>query len=150
MTVSWHIHELLPHAGDMILLDRVEACDDLGLTAVMRVKRGLYSQADGSLPAWIGIEIMAQAIAAYAGVKARQADSGIRMGFLLGTRRYHCNVAAFPVGVELSIGIQRTLEDSTGMGVFDCQITGPGIAVAASLNVFQPPNAEQYLQGEDA
>lgn len=150
MTVPWSIHELVPHAGDMILLDQVEACDDTGLTAAMRVRPGLYSHADGSLPAWVGIEIMAQAIAAYAGVRARQAGGSIRMGFLLGTRRYQCNAAAFPAGAALTVRIQRTLEDASGMGVFDCQITGPGLEVAASLNVFQPPNAENYLQGEGA
>lgn len=150
MTVPWHISELLPHAGEMILLDRVCSCDSDGLEAVMQVKPGLYSRADGGLPAWVGIEIMAQAIAAYAGVQARRAGGGVRLGFLLGTRRFQCNVAAFPQGAELTVRVQRTLADTSGMGVFDCQITGPGLELAASLNVFQPPNAESYLQEENA
>jgi predicted hotdog family 3-hydroxylacyl-ACP dehydratase len=49
-------------------------------------------------------------------------------------------------GAELQLSATRTLEDATGMGVFECQIQGPGIRVQARLNVYCPPQVADYLQ----
>ena len=66
--IDWPVAELLPHAGDMILLDAVESFDADSITTHLRVKStGLLNLSDGSLPAWAGIEIMAQTVAAFAG-----------------------------------------------------------------------------------
>jgi len=93
---------------------------------------------DQAVPAWAGIEYMAQTIAAYVGIKARQANEPIRMGFLLGTRRYSSNVAAFKVGATLTIRAEKIMQDD-GLGVFDCRIKGEAVEVTANLNVYQPP-----------
>ena len=59
--IDWPVAELLPHAGDMILLDAVEAFDADSIDAHVKVKPGgLFNLPDGSLPAWVGVEIMAQ------------------------------------------------------------------------------------------
>ncbi|MEN8162435.1 MAG: hypothetical protein ABFS41_20350, partial [Myxococcota bacterium] len=63
------LSELLPHAGPMRLLDRVEAHD--GAVTRCRVHpaaSGLFQGADGSVPAWVGIEYMAQCAAAHGGL----------------------------------------------------------------------------------
>jgi predicted hotdog family 3-hydroxylacyl-ACP dehydratase len=70
---------------------------------------------------------------------ATQANLPIRLGFLLGTRRYYSNVAAFSVGVRLTIHVEKILQDDN-LGVFDCRIQGDGVEVTAKLNVYQPPN----------
>lgn len=145
--IAWPIAELLPHAGDMILLDAVEQVDSEGIQTRVQVRPGgLLNCADGTLPAWVGIELMAQSVAAFAGYRARQAGVPVELGFLLGTRSYQCNVEHFPVGVELQIRATRSLEDESGMGVFECHILGPGIQVEARLNVFRPPQVAAYLQ----
>ena len=144
----WPIAELLPHAGDMILLDEVVNCGDEDIETRLIVRPdGLFSQADGSLPAWVGIEIMAQSVAAYAGYQARLAGLPVELGFLLGTRRFECNVERFPAGAELRIRGLRSLQDDNGMGVFECHLDGPdGIHAEARLNVFRPPHVASYLQ----
>lgn len=143
----WPIAELLPHAGDMILLDEVLrfAEDDVETRLTVR-PGGLFNQADGSLPAWVGIELMAQSVAAYAGCQARQIGVPVALGFLLGTRNFQCNVERFPAGSELHIQAQRSLQDDNGMGVFECHLRGPGIHAQARLNVFCPPQVASYLQ----
>ena len=143
---NWPIAQLLPHAGDMILLDAVESFDADSVTTRLRVRPGLLSQADGSLPAWVGVEIMAQSVAAFAGCHARQAGLPVELGFLLGTRRYQCNVEAFALGSELCIVATRSLQDESGMGVFECHLDGPGIHAEARLNVFRPPEVARYLE----
>ena len=144
---DWPLAELLPHAGDMILIDSIERFDDEQIYTRLTVKsEGLFNLPDGSLPAWVGVELMAQSVAAFAGCHARQKGNPVELGFLLGTRKFECNVEAFPAGTELTIRGLRSLEDDNGMGVFECHIHGDGIHASARLNVFRPPEATQYLQ----
>ncbi|NWA30206.1 hotdog family protein [Pseudomonas sp. C6002] len=143
---DWPLAELLPHAGDMILIDQVLSFDEEQIQTRLTVKPGgLFNRADGSLPAWVGIELMAQSVAAYAGCRARQKGEAVELGFLLGTRKFECNVEHFPAGTELTIHGLRSLEDDNGMGVFECHLTGDGIQASARLNVFRPPRAANYL-----
>ena len=144
--IDWPLAELLPHAGDMILIDQILAFDEEQIHTRLTVKPdGLFNLPDGSLPAWVGIELMAQSVAAFAGCHARQRGDEVELGFLLGSRKFECNVESFPAGTELTIHGIRSLEDDNGMGVFECHINAPGIHATARLNVFRPPQAAQYL-----
>ena len=145
--IDWPLAELLPHAGDMILIEQILSFDDEQIHTRLTIKPGgLFNRADGSLPAWVGIELMAQSVAAYAGCHARARGDAVELGFLLGTRKFECNVEHFPAGTELSIHGVRSLEDDSGMGVFECHINAPGIHATARLNVYRPPQAAHYLQ----
>ncbi len=145
MTI-WPIEQVLPHAGEMILLDAVERYDDESIVCRRRVPAGgVLQQADG-LPGWMGIELMAQAIAAWAGCHARAAGQPIRLGFLLGSRQYQCDVDVFPVGSELRIEAVRSFHDEHGMGVFACRIDAPGMHAEARLNVYSPADPEAILR----
>lgn len=145
--IDWPIASLLPHAGDMILLDEVLDFGDEDIRTRLTVRPGgLFNEADGSLPAWVGVELMAQSVAAYAGCQARSRGEPVELGFLLGTRQYQCDVASFPVGAQLTVHAIRTLQDDNGMGVFECHLEGPGIKALARLTVFRPPEVASYLQ----
>ncbi len=132
-----NVAALLPHSGVMVLLDKVLAFDGKSLTAELTVR------ADGLLgnglrvPAWAGIEYMAQAVGAYAGVKSLLAGEPVRLGYLLGTRRYHCNVPDFTPGLILTVKVTNVIQDDK-LGVFDCRIDGDGVEISANLNVYQP------------
>lgn len=140
------LSELLPHAGDMILIDEVLRFDEDSIETQVTVRPGgLFNLLDGSLPAWVGVELMAQTVAAYAGCHARIEGKPVEIGYLLGTRKYECNVAQFAPGAVLQIRALRSLEDENGMGVFECSICGPDIQVIARLNVYRPPQAAHYL-----
>lgn len=133
------VAELLPHDGKMVLLDKVLEYDQESLVAIAVVRDdGLFGDGQ-TVPAWLGIEYMAQTVAAHGGMMCMLADKPIQLGFLLGTRRYHCNVHTLTVGDELIVTVKRLVEDQ-GLGVFDCQITGAGINISAKLNVYQPDN----------
>ncbi|MBX8502367.1 ApeP family dehydratase [Pseudomonas lijiangensis] len=144
--IDWPLAELIPHAADMILIDQVLSFDEEQIQTRVTVRPdGLFSQPDGSLPAWIGVELMAQSVAAYAGCQARLKGEPVQLGFLLGSRKFECNVGHFPAGSELTIQATRSLQDESGMGVFECNLTGPDIQAFARLSVYCPPNAAQYL-----
>lgn len=144
--IAWPLAELVPHAGDMILIEQILAFDDEEIHTRLTVRPdGLFSRPDGSLPAWVGIELMAQSVAAFAGCRARKRGEDVELGFLLGSRKFECNVESFPAGTELTIHGTRSLEDDNGMGVFECHINAPGIHASARLNVYRPPRAAEYL-----
>lgn len=132
------IAEVVPHAGRMILIDEIVRYDADMLVAQVRLGEGaLFMDAHAEVPAWVGIEYMAQTIAAWAGVQARLCGQAVRQGYLLGTRRYTSQVDAFPLGDTLQIKVIRTYQ-SDEVGVFECQIFSAGeLLVSASLNVYQ-------------
>ncbi|MBB6187039.1 hotdog family protein [Rhodanobacter sp. MP7CTX1] len=141
----WPIEELLPHAGEMILLDAVLEAEAERIVCRRRVSAGgLFNAVDGSLPAWVGVELMAQSIAAWAGCQAKREQRPVRLGFLLGTRHYRCDVEAFPAGSELLIEAVRNFHDEHGMAVFACRIDAPGMHAEARLTVFSPLNADTF------
>lgn len=132
------IAELIPHSGNMVFLDRIIDADETSLTAELVVRGDGLLGNDKTVPAWAGIEYMAQTVAAYAGFIAKQQGEAIKLGFLLGTRRYHSNVAEFNVGSLLTVRVEKIMQNET-LGVFDCCIEGVGVEVRSLLNVYQPP-----------
>lgn len=147
MTSSWPIDALIPHSGEMILLDEIlQSSPDCIAARCTPKADSLFSRADGTVPAWVGIEYMAQAIAAFAGIQAKQAGNEIRLGFLLGTRHYHSNVTHFMPEQALIIRAECSIEDSNGLSVFNCLIEGSHVRVEASINVFQPQDVDSFLR----
>ena len=143
MNDAWPPHAMdawVPHRGAMSLLDAVERCDDLAIVARVRVPAaGPFNGTDG-VPAWVGIEYMAQTVAAWSGARARAGGGSPRIGFLLGSRRYEARVPAFAVGAELRISAQCELVGENGLGAFDCRITlGERVLATARVSVYEPP-----------
>ncbi|NVL44969.1 3-hydroxylacyl-ACP dehydratase, partial [Pseudomonas syringae pv. actinidiae] len=141
--IEWQLAELIPHAGDMILIDQVLDFDEEQINTRLTVRAdGLFNQPDGSLPAWLGIELMAQSVAAYAGCQARSKGEAVKLGFLLGSRKFDCNVARFPAAWQRtahSLAV-RSLQDVQRHGCVRMHLTGPDITAFARLNVYCPPN----------
>ena len=140
---AWPPHAMdswVPHRGAMNLLDSVAHCDDNTIEARVRVPaEGLFLGAEG-MPAWVGIEYMAQAVAAWSGARARGDGGSPRIGYLLGSRRYEATVPVFEIGAELQVFAQCELMGDNGLGMFDCRITQDGRVLASGrLSVFEPP-----------
>ncbi len=140
------IHSLLPQSGAMLLVDRILSISDEKVTVSLEVRKdGLFST-DGVVPAWVGIEYMAQAVAAWSGYQCLRRGEPIRIGLLLGTRHYQSNVAEFACGTELEVWAGLNFQAANDMSVFDCEIRAPGIHATAMLNVLLPKNIEPFLQ----
>lgn len=134
------ITELLPHSGNMVFLDRVVNFDSDSMTTEVTVRsNGLFGD-ERKIPAWLGIEYMAQSVAAHGGMMCKISGKPINPGFLLGTRRYQCNIDAFDVGSLLTVKVKKLIQDQ-GLGVFECRISGDGVSISANLNVYQPDSA---------
>jgi len=142
--IDINVAELLPHDGKMVLLDKVLAYDEESLSAELVVRDdGLFG--DGkTVPAWLGIEYMAQTVAAHGGMMCYLAGQPINLGFLLGSRKYISNISSFIVGTSLTVQVKRIIEDQ-GLAVFSCQIIAEGIDISAKLNVYQPSKQENKV-----
>ncbi|NRR29549.1 hotdog family protein [Oxalobacteraceae bacterium] len=149
------VSELLPHSGHMVLLDRVLSVDEETLCAEVLIHAGsVLAGADG-VGAWVGIEYMAQAIAAHAGFHARQRGQPVKVGFLLGSRKYESTVPLFAMGSVLQVHVQRALQGDNGLGAFECRIDaqqdGRTLTLAsATVTVFQPDNVNEFLKDGSA
>ncbi|WKD49943.1 hotdog family protein [Microbulbifer spongiae] len=138
--------ELVPHSGGMSLLDEILLVEEDKLKAKLQVRDdGLFSR-DKRVPAYVGIEYMAQAIAAFSGYHAKEKSEDIRLGFLLGTRKFVSNIESYQCGDEITIQAERLLQAENGMATFECRITGSGVEQNARLSVYQPDNVEVFLK----
>lgn len=133
------IEDLIPHRGPMRLVDRLVAADDDAASVEADVPHEGRFVRDGQMPAYVGIELMAQAVAAWAGARARRAGAAPRMGYLLGTRRYEARCGGFAAGTTLRIEVRCELMGEAGLGMFDCAIVHDGATLAtARISVYEP------------
>ena len=143
----YDIERVVPHRGTMRLVDRLVAWGEDSVAVEVRVPdEGPFCHAEG-VPAWVGVEYMAQAIAAWAGCHARASGREPSIGFLLGTRRYESRASWFRAGALLRGEATRELLGDNGLGMFSCRILGDGEELAtANVSVFEPPDAMAYLE----
>lgn len=142
------IRSLVPHAGKMVLLDHVVAADKESLSATVTIRPDSLFYKDKGVGAWVGIEYMAQTVAAYAGYVALQHGEPVKVGFVIGTRRYECAQHMFALGSVLQIQIRCIMQADNGLGAFECTIhEGDKLLASATLNAFQPDNLSQFLAG---
>lgn len=143
------IEHFVAHRGAMSLLSRLVAVDaDHALAEVDVGPCSAFARDDG-VPAWVGIEYMAQAVAAWAGAQARAAGREPAVGYLLGSRRYSARQAVFVHGRTLRIGVRRELIADNGLGQFACDIRDPsGACIAeAMVSVYEPPASNKGEAG---
>jgi len=142
----WPVAELITHSGDKILLGRVIEYDQEQLVAEAEVQAdSVYLRGDAE-PSWLGLEYMAQGVAAFAGVRRREAGGTPKVGMLIGTRKYRCQLQSLPVGLKMRIEVKALFEDEQGLSVFGCRIMADELIAEANLNVFQPPNIDSFLR----
>ncbi len=129
--------EILPHNPPMILLDRVEEASDEEATCSLTLAPGSPFVEQGSVPAVVATEYMAQSVAAYAGVKAHRKGDPVRAGYVIGAQTIDLAVDSFWVAQTLVIHARRIWGDDS-LGKFECSVTCDGDRVAeAVLTVFQ-------------
>jgi predicted hotdog family 3-hydroxylacyl-ACP dehydratase len=142
------IEEILPHRGTMLLLDRVLDFSTDHVSAQYAPRRDAwYADTHGNMPAWLGIELMAQAIAAHVGLLKRSEGKPVAPGILLGTRRYEAQRPSFAAGEVLRVSAAVTFRDESGLAAYDCGIEAGGASLArATLKVLEPSDFQSLLR----
>jgi predicted hotdog family 3-hydroxylacyl-ACP dehydratase len=142
-TTAIPVAELVPHRPPLLLIDRLESHDAGGSVARAAIRADNVFLEGGAVPAWAGIEYMAQTIAAHAGAAARLRGEPSAIGFLVGTRAYRSAVAAFPLGSRVTVTV-RPLFAEGGLAAFECSLDlNDDAAVAtAVVNTYVPSGDE--------
>ncbi|HXC65263.1 MAG TPA: 3-hydroxylacyl-ACP dehydratase [bacterium] len=134
------IERLLPHRPPMVLLDRALGLDGDWFEAEVDVEASSPLHQDGGVPAYVGIEYMAQAVAAYAGAEGLEHGGAVKVGMLLGSRDYQCRLPTFATGMRLKVRVRKALYQAGGISAMDCLVldaaTGQQLA-SAQLTVVQ-------------
>lgn len=141
-----NIAPLVPHSGEMILLDRITEFSPEHLIAETEIRSDNLLLRNGKLASFIGAEILAQGIAAWAGCKCTLAGVPIGLGYWLGSRKLHLYQQEIDVGTQLQIRVKMSIEDATGFGVFDCQLVNLNTQepiIEGVLNVFTPKESKE-------
>lgn len=146
-TLPCAIAPYVPQTLGMCLLERIVAVDDDSLTAELTPSaRDPFAIAEG-IPAWVGLEWLAQATAAWAGWHAAQRGERPAPGFLIGTRRFATCIEHFALGEALCVTVALDYRADNGLGQFHgelCHADGTRLA-HGSLTVFQPPSPDTDL-----
>ena len=148
--IPWSVPELLPHSRTMVLIDDAIGAGDGWVTAGVRIAEdSLFYEPGLGVPAWVGLEYMAQTVAIYSGIQAKRAGKDVKIGLLLGTRRYETLTNCFHLGRYLRIHAREEWQDGE-MAVFDCQIEDDQCLAKARLNVYLPRDISALIRGHEA
>ena len=87
---KYSIEAVLPHQAPMILIDSLNSyhADGCVCDVTITEQSPFYDEVKKGVATYIGSEYMAQAIAAYAGTLALDDNNKVKIGFLLGSRKY--------------------------------------------------------------
>jgi len=151
------VADLIPHARRMLLLSCVIEHDpDWTICAVDVDRSELFRDAEGCVPAWVGLEYLAQCIAVYGALVARAKGNVPRFGFFIGGRRLKLRVDRFRPGQRLHASV-RHLRGDSGLVAFAGRIEDAGGGtplVEGRLNVYSVESLAQRPQasgsGRDA
>ena len=141
--------DVVPHSGKMSLLDNIVSHDDRTLSADLVISEAstffrpstdpLMNGVAG-VPSWVGLEYMAQAVAAWSGLRTLESSEPERWGFLVGVKRYEVSQPVFALGSYLEVSVAAS-ERLGGLAVFDCKITGKDISAEAVLHIYEEEKA---------
>lgn len=147
------IADLMPQSGSMILIDKITQIDDNSITTQVKVRDdGLFSFSNKTVPGWVGIEYMAQTIAAFSGYHCKLIGEPIRLGLLLGTRQFDSNHPHYQCETLLNIHAYKIIESANEMCVFDSTIeiaetntTHSIESATAKINLLLPKDLDAFL-----
>ena len=133
----------IPHAPPMAFLGRLleHSTDDVACEVIPGIHDRLFVR-NGTVDAIIGVEYMAQTVAAFAGLSAPDEQSRPDIGYLIATKQLSFACASFEVGRPLRVYARRYWGD-TRLGCFETRISsGDEILARSSMTVYQPTQDE--------
>ncbi len=142
------VEQLLPHSGEMVLVSDVSSWDDESASVVVNQDgASIFADSEGNVPAWVGIEYMAQAVAVFAGIQSKLNNRPIRLGFLLGAQKYTAYASYFAKGIRLDVRVNRVFFAEDSIALFACTIhAGKQLLAEAEIKAVQPDNVDELIK----
>ncbi|MDB5050187.1 MAG: beta-hydroxydecanoyl-ACP dehydrase [Fibrobacteres bacterium] len=142
------IAQLLPHRAPMILIDEACGMEGDSFKAKVRITPASPFFAGDGVPAWVGLEYMAQTVAAYSGAQGLASGGEVKVGMLLGTREFTAEEPVFKDGQELEVLARIDIFQENGVSSMHCRIRDPGgrILAQAQITVIDVPDIRKFLE----
>lgn len=138
--------QVLPHRHGMLLIDEVSYGADYGEAVLTVRKDSAFCDGVHGVPAWVGIEYMAQAISVFSGVEQLQGGKAVKIGLLIGTRRYESEVPIFAIGTRLNIIARIVDREDEGISMFACEIRDQQRVLArGDIKAYRPDDIRAFL-----
>lgn len=152
MRHDYRIADVLPHAGGMLLLDELLDVGDDHVTCAVHVRAHTrFCDRDNGVPAWVGLEYMAQTMCAFSGVEEVRAGLAPSIGLLLGSRRYQSEVEWFGLGSDLVIRADLQLRDENDLVAFQCTIhESDRLLARGDVKAYRPRDVLSVIRRERA
>jgi predicted hotdog family 3-hydroxylacyl-ACP dehydratase len=133
------IEALVPHAGAMVLLDSMLSYSPGRARCRLIVRAGAPFVRDGAVESVVGIEYMAQAVAACLGYEALVGGGGVRVGMIIACKRFEAYGDRLLVGDEVLIDV-AALQGNDTLSHFECKLTrGSELFAEAVLTLYHAP-----------
>jgi predicted hotdog family 3-hydroxylacyl-ACP dehydratase len=143
------IDAVLPYAGRMLLLDELRDHGPDHVTCGVTVHdQAMFCESGHGVPAWVGLEYMAQTCCAFSGLEDLVEGRKPSIGLLLGSRNYESEVEFFPVGAELTIRAELVLRDESDLVAFVCVIHDrEQILARGDVKAYRPKDVLAVIRG---
>ena len=140
------LQTIIPHRGKMLLLTRVNEynLEERTLCAEYHITGDclFYDPSVEGVPAWVGFEFIAQAIAAFSGIRDRENGVPPKMGFILSVASMRITLPVFGIGSTVQIRA-REIERMDTMSSFEGEILLEGKKVLyGKLTVMEIDNEQ--------
>jgi len=146
------VADYIPHQPPMRVIGELIAAEEYQVVAAASVDAdNVFFNADmGGVPAWVGIEYMAQAAAVWVGLHCERRGRPIAPAFLLSSRQYTAHQPVFTLGQQLKVQVHADLVEEP-IVAFTGKITDDSghLLVEAIFSAYQPDDLEAFLQQSD-
>lgn len=146
------IADYISHQPPMRLVERiVEVNRERAITeSTIGPDNAFYDPGEQGVPAWAGLEYMAQTAAVWVGAECLRVGTAIEPAFLISSRHYNAERTVFARGKTLRVSVTPELINGPLVAFVADIRDGAGRQVAeANFTAYQPEDIDAYLQGSE-
>jgi predicted hotdog family 3-hydroxylacyl-ACP dehydratase len=143
------IAALIPHQGDMCLLECVESCDENVIVCTTTTHRlpNHPLQRDGALAAIHLCEYGAQAMAVHGGLMAQANGEIANPGLLVALRDVKLSVPSVDASIEILRVVAKRISANDAAWQYEFSVGGPDAPLASGRAVVMTKTALPYAEG---
>ncbi|MEC9281935.1 MAG: hypothetical protein VX642_04440 [Bdellovibrionota bacterium] len=145
-----NVKEYIPHEDPMVVIDRIVDMGSDFVECEVEIREDSFLCENGKVPSYLGMEFIAQSIAAFSGKMGKDlGESKPGIGFLIGIRRYRSSRESFNVGEVLKVRAEMVfIEESLGNFKASISVSGEDV-VSTSISTFKP-SEEQFSKMKES
>lgn len=126
------IEELVPHAGAMVLLEELLEWSAGHARCRLSIREGAPFVRERKVESAVTIEYMAQAVAACLGYEALLGGAGVRVGMIIGCKRFEAHSDQLHVGDELEVDV-KCIQGNEALSHFEGKVMRAGALFSEAL-----------------